>query len=186
MRVFLPSSTTCWLHSAKLSARKLSNSGWFIRGWSQWCSCTCHRWTRWPSPLWWSWCCLTWDPVLLLVVAVTGLTDLTDLIAAHRLVQLRLEAQHLGPQSVGTVHQLCLRVKYQLVCCGALRGGGGRIVIIDWAGSDHLSWPPCQLCSSHQHCSVAPPPSGSLQYREIIYHQHHQLVFRSSILDFRF
>ena len=61
--------------------------------------------------------------MLLLVVAVTGLTDLTDLIAAHRLVQLRLEAQHLGPQSVGTVHQLRLRVKYQVVCCGALRGG---------------------------------------------------------------
>ena len=100
------------------------------------------------------------------VLAVTVLSDLTDLIAAHRLVQLRLEAQHLGPQSVGTVHQLGLIIKYQVV---NIKGeeGGERIAIIGWAASDHLSWPPCQLCSSHQHCSVAPPPSGSLQDTEI-------------------
>ena len=37
--------------------------------------------------------------------------SLTDLIAAGRLVQLRLEAQHLCPQPVSAVHQLGLEIK---------------------------------------------------------------------------
>ena len=35
---------------------------------------------------------------------------LTHLIAADRLVQLRLESQHLSAQPVSTVHQLCLKI----------------------------------------------------------------------------
>ena len=80
--------------------------------------------------------------VLVLPVFCLVCLDWTDLIAADRLVQLRLEAQHLGAQPVSAVHQLGLIRKYQVVCVEPSRAPG-RIGIID------LAWPPCQLCSSH-------------------------------------